>query len=61
MQQIISLLLENKPGALMRVTGLISQRLSNEPEVPLSSGRTLSLVAPLVSSFAAHYEPRPSS
>ena len=26
MQQIISLLLENKPGALMRVTGLISQR-----------------------------------
>lgn len=43
------------------VTGLISQRLSNEPEVPLSSGRTLSLVAPLVSSFAAHYEPRPSS
>jgi acetolactate synthase-1/3 small subunit len=26
MQQIISLLLENKPGALMRVTGLLSQR-----------------------------------
>jgi acetolactate synthase-1/3 small subunit len=26
MQQIISLLLENKPGALMRVTGLIGQR-----------------------------------
>jgi len=25
-QQIISLLLENKPGALMRVTGLLSQR-----------------------------------
>src|SRR5512140_3277788 len=26
MLQIISLLLENKPGALMRVTGLLSQR-----------------------------------
>jgi acetolactate synthase I/III small subunit len=26
MQQVISLLLENKPGALMRVTGLLSQR-----------------------------------
>lgn len=26
MQQIISLLMENKPGALMRVTGLFSQR-----------------------------------
>lgn len=26
MQQIISLLMENKPGALMRVTGLLSQR-----------------------------------
>jgi acetolactate synthase I/III small subunit len=26
MQQVISLLLENKPGALMRVTGLIGQR-----------------------------------
>ena len=26
MQQIISLLVENKPGALMRVTGLLSQR-----------------------------------
>src|SRR5881227_1606807 len=26
MMQIISLLLENKPGALMRVTGLLSQR-----------------------------------
>jgi acetolactate synthase I/III small subunit len=26
MQQIISLLLENRPGALMRVTGLLSQR-----------------------------------
>jgi acetolactate synthase-1/3 small subunit len=26
MQQIISLILENKPGALMRVTGLLSQR-----------------------------------
>src|SRR5205085_9494999 len=25
-QQIISLLMENKPGALMRVTGLLSQR-----------------------------------
>ena len=26
MQQVISLILENKPGALMRVTGLLSQR-----------------------------------
>src|SRR6266567_3553605 len=26
MMQVISLLLENKPGALMRVTGLLSQR-----------------------------------
>ena len=26
MLQVISLLLENKPGALMRVTGLLSQR-----------------------------------
>ena len=26
MQQIVSLLVENKPGALMRVTGLFSQR-----------------------------------
>ena len=26
MQQIISLLVENKPGALMRITGLLSQR-----------------------------------
>src|SRR3954469_8605837 len=26
MQQIISLLMENKPGAMMRVTGLLSQR-----------------------------------
>ena len=26
MTQVISLLLENKPGALMRVTGLLSQR-----------------------------------
>ena len=26
MQQVISLLVENKPGALMRVTGLISAR-----------------------------------
>jgi len=26
MQQVISLLMENKPGALMRVTGLLSQR-----------------------------------
>jgi len=26
MVQVISLLLENKPGALMRVTGLLSQR-----------------------------------
>ena len=39
MQQIISLLLENKPGALMRVTGLLSQRGYNIEG--LTVGRTL--------------------
>jgi acetolactate synthase-1/3 small subunit len=39
MQQIISLLLENKPGALMRVTGLLGQRGYNIES--LTVGRTL--------------------
>ncbi|MGH9584867.1 MAG: acetolactate synthase small subunit [Bryobacteraceae bacterium] len=39
MQQIISLLMENKPGALMRVTGLLSQRGYNIES--LTVGRTL--------------------
>jgi acetolactate synthase-1/3 small subunit len=38
-QQIISLLMENKPGALMRVTGLLSQRGYNIES--LTVGRTL--------------------
>src|SRR5690242_5800331 len=39
MQQIISLLLENKPGALMRVTGLLGQRGYNIESLTVS--RTL--------------------
>ena len=39
MQQVISLILENKPGALMRVTGLVSQRGYNIES--LTVGRTL--------------------
>ena len=39
MLQVISLLLENKPGALMRVTGLLSQRGYNIES--LTVGRTL--------------------
>ncbi len=39
MQQIISLLMENKPGALMRVTGLLGQRGYNIES--LTVGRTL--------------------
>ena len=39
MLQVISLLLENKPGALMRVTGLLSQRGYNIESITVS--RTL--------------------
>ena len=39
MLQVISLLLENKPGALMRVTGLLTQRGYNIES--LTVGRTL--------------------
>jgi acetolactate synthase I/III small subunit len=39
MMQIISILLENKPGALMRVTGLLTQRGYNIES--LTVGRTL--------------------
>ena len=39
MTQVISLLLENKPGALMRVTGLLTQRGYNIES--LTVGRTL--------------------
>ncbi len=41
------------------VSGLVTQRLSNEPTVPLASGRVTALVDPLVSAFTAHYESRP--
>ena len=43
------------------VSGLISQRLSNEPDVPVASGRTAALIGPLVSSFIAEYGSRPST
>ncbi len=36
MQQIISLLMENKPGALMRVTGVLSQRGYNIESLTVS-------------------------
>jgi len=36
MQQVISLLLENKPGSLMRVTGLLSQRGYNIESLTVS-------------------------
>ena len=44
MQQIISLLLENKPGALMRVTGLLGQRGYNIESLTVARtlNRTLS-------------------
>jgi AcrR family transcriptional regulator len=37
------------------VSGLISQRLSNEPAVPLAGARTTALVEPLVTSFLLLY------
>jgi AcrR family transcriptional regulator len=40
------------------VTGLVSQRLSNEPAVPQSSARSTALVDPLLSCFTAHYSRR---
>lgn len=40
------------------VSGLISQRLSNEPGLPLGEGRLATLVGPLVSAFATHYGSR---
>src|ERR1035438_6738374 len=36
MMQVISLLLENKPGALMRVTGLLTQRGYNIESLPVA-------------------------
>jgi AcrR family transcriptional regulator len=42
------------------VSGLVSQRLSNEPHVPVTSGRMTALVDPLVSSFVALYGSRSS-
>ncbi len=41
------------------VTGLISQRLSNEPSVPLDESRMAGLVEPLATSFLLLYGPRP--
>lgn len=40
------------------VSGLISQRLSNEPGIPPAASRTAELVAPLVACFAAHFTRR---
>ena len=37
MLQIISLLMENKPGALMRVTGVLSQRGYNIESLTVGS------------------------
>jgi AcrR family transcriptional regulator len=42
------------------VSGLVSQRMSNEPDVPVASGRMTALVDPLVSSFVALYGSRSS-
>ena len=56
MQQIISLLLENKPGALMRVTGLLSQRGYNIES--LTVARTLD---PTLSRMTITVEVEPSS
>lgn len=47
--------------AMVLVAGLISQRLSNEPSLPLESGRVAALVDPLVSAFIAHYGSRSRS
>lgn len=41
------------------VSGLISQRLSNEPEIPLPEGRVATLIEPLVTSFLLLYGSRP--
>ena len=40
---------------MLLVSGLISQRLSNEPSVPLAEGRMTTLVDPLVTSFLLLY------
>jgi AcrR family transcriptional regulator len=37
------------------VSGLISQRLSNEPALPVTDGRMPAIVEPLASTFTAHY------
>ena len=42
------------------VSGLVSQRLSNEPDVPVGSGRLTALVDPLVSCFVDRYGSRPT-
>jgi AcrR family transcriptional regulator len=42
-------------------TGLISQHMSNEPDVPVPSSRTGALVGPLVSAFVAQYGSRSSA
>jgi AcrR family transcriptional regulator len=42
----------------LMATGLISQHMSNEPDVPVPSSRTGALVVPLVSAFIAQYGSR---
>lgn len=56
MQQIISILMENKPGALMRVTGLLSQRGYNIES--LTVGRTFD---PTLSRMTLTVEVEPST
>jgi AcrR family transcriptional regulator len=45
----------------LMATGLISQHMSNEPDVPVPSSRTGALVGPLVSAFIAQYGSRSST
>jgi len=45
----------------LMVTGLVSQRLSNEPDVPLRAGRMTALVDPLVSALVLRYGSRSKS
>ena len=45
----------------LMVTGLVSQRLSNEPDVPLRAGRMTALVDPLVSTLVLRYGSRSKS
>jgi len=46
---------------MLMVTGLVSQRLSNEPDVPLRAGRVAALLEPLVSTLETRYGSRSKS